>query len=76
MFNQAGFGAREGAKDRPAACQMNVTVHLPEVATDPGCVGSRQIRPYVFEGRRLTLSDVEKDDPSVVRWKIVWAKVH
>jgi hypothetical protein len=44
------------------------------VATDPGYVGSRQIRPYVFEGGRLILSDVEKDDPMVARWKIVWEK--
>lgn len=51
-------------------------VHLPEIATDPGYVGSRQIRPYLLEGRRLILSDVEKDDPSVARWKIVWQKVH
>src|SRR5215469_15672190 len=29
-----------------------------------GYVGSRQIRPYRFEGGRLILSDVEKDDPS------------
>lgn len=50
-------------------------VHLPEVATDPGYVGSRQIRPYNFEGGRLVLSDVEKDDPTVARWKIVWEKV-
>ena len=47
-------------------------IHLPEVATDPGYVGPRQVRPYVFEGGRLVLSDVEKDDPSVARWKIVW----
>jgi hypothetical protein len=50
-------------------------IHLPEVATDPGYVGSRQVRPYVFEGGRLVLSDVEKDDPAVARWKIVWEKV-
>jgi len=50
-------------------------IHLPEVATDPGYVGSRQIRPYHLEGRRLILSDVEKDDPAVARWKIVWEKV-
>ena len=50
-------------------------VHLPEVATDPGYVGSRQVRPYRLEGNRLILSDVEKDDPSVARWKIVWEKV-
>jgi hypothetical protein len=50
-------------------------VHLPEVATDPGYVGSRQSRPYRFEGGRLIFSDVEKDDPSVARWQIVWEKV-
>jgi hypothetical protein len=50
-------------------------IHLPEVATDPGYVGSRQIRPYRFEGDKLILSDVEKNDPEVVRWKIVWEKV-
>jgi hypothetical protein len=49
-------------------------VHLPEVATDPGYVGSRQVRPYHFEGGRLILSDVENDDPSVARWKLVWEK--
>jgi hypothetical protein len=50
-------------------------VHLPEVATNPGYVGSRQVRPFVFEGGRLVLSDIEKDDPTVSRWKIVWEKV-
>jgi len=50
-------------------------VHLPEVATDPGYVGSRQIRPFVLEGRRLILSDDAKGDPSVARWKIIWEKV-
>jgi hypothetical protein len=50
-------------------------VHLPEVATNPGYVGSRQIRPFTFQDRRLILSDVEKNDPTVARWKIVWEKV-
>jgi hypothetical protein len=50
-------------------------IHLPEVATDPGYVGSRQIRPYRFEGDKLILGDVVKDDPQIVRWKIVWEKV-
>ena len=49
-------------------------VHLPQVATDPGYVGSQQIRPYAFEGDRLILSDVVKNDPTVARWKIVWEK--
>src|SRR4051794_39144140 len=53
--------------------QMQI-IHLPEVASDPGYVGSRQVRPYVFEDGRLVLSDIEKDDPSVARWKIVWEK--
>ena len=51
-------------------------VHLPEMATDPSFVGSRQIRPYIFEGDRLVFSDLEKNDPSVARWKIVWEKAH
>ena len=50
-------------------------IHLPEVATDPGYVGSRQIRPYKFEEGRLVLGDVETQTPGVVRWKIVWEKV-
>ena len=50
-------------------------VHMPEVGTDPGYVGSRQIRPYTFQDGRLILSDVEKSDPTVARWKIVWEKV-
>jgi len=50
-------------------------VHLPEVATNPAYVGSRQVRPYHLAGNRLILSDVEKDDPLVARWKIVWEKV-
>ena len=51
-------------------------IHLPEVATDTGYVGSRQIRPYTFENGRLILSDVEKDDSTVARWKIVWERAH
>ncbi|HUA16143.1 MAG TPA: lipocalin-like domain-containing protein [Verrucomicrobiae bacterium] len=50
-------------------------VHLPEIATKPEYVGSRQVRPYRFEGSRLILSDVEREDPSVARWQIVWEKV-
>jgi Lipocalin-like domain len=50
-------------------------VHLPEVATDPAYMGSRQVRPYRFESGRLILSDVERNDPSVARWTIVWEKV-
>jgi hypothetical protein len=55
--------------------QQEAIVHLPEVASVPAFVGSRQVRPYRFEDRRLIFSDVEKDDPAVARWKIVWEKV-
>jgi Lipocalin-like domain len=50
-------------------------VHIPEVASNPGYIGSRQVRPYEFEGDSLIFSDVEKHDPSISRWKIVWEKV-
>jgi hypothetical protein len=50
-------------------------IHLPQVATDPGYVGSRQVRPYTFQDGRLILGDEEKEDPAVARWKIVWEKV-
>ena len=52
----------------------NRLVHLPEVATGRAFEGSRQIRPYKFEDGRLVLSDVETQEPGVVRWKIVWEK--
>lgn len=55
--------------------EQNQIVHLPEVATNPGYVGTRQIRPYRFEGSQLILSDAEKNDPSVTHWKLVWEKV-
>ena len=54
--------------------QQERIIHMPEVATDPEWVGSRQIRPYRFEGGRLILSDVERNDPAIKRWKIVWEK--
>ena len=50
-------------------------VHMPEVASNPEYVGSRQIRPYEFQRDRLIFSDVEKHDKSISRWKIVWEKV-
>lgn len=55
--------------------ERNHIVHLPEVATGSGFVGSRQIRPYQFEGNRLIFSDIEKEHAEVARWKIVWEKV-
>jgi hypothetical protein len=51
-------------------------IHLPEVATDPGYVGSRQSRPYSFQDGRLIFSSDIKNDPTVARFKIVWEKAH
>ena len=50
-------------------------VHLPETATYPGYVGSRQIRPYTLEGNRLIIGDVVREDPEIAGWRIVWEKV-
>jgi hypothetical protein len=55
--------------------EQEAIVHLPEVASDPEYVGSRQVRPYRFEDGKLIFSDVEKDDSAVTCWKIVWEKV-
>lgn len=55
--------------------KLEQIIHLPELASAPGYAGSRQIRPYRFEGDRLVFSDVERNDPAVARWKIVWEKV-
>jgi hypothetical protein len=49
-------------------------IHLPEVASDPGWVGTRQVRPYTFEGGRLIFSDIERRNPAISQWKIVWEK--
>ena len=50
-------------------------VHLPEIATANGYAGSRQVRPYQFEGQRLIFSDIEKEDADAESSKIVWEKV-
>jgi hypothetical protein len=55
--------------------KLHQLIHLPEVSTIPGYAGTRQIRPYSVDGERLVLSDLEKEIPGVVRWRIVWEKV-
>ena len=54
----------------------NTLVHLPEVSTGPGFVATRQVRPYRFEGNRMTFSDIVEDESEVASWKIVWEKVN
>lgn len=48
--------------------------HYPEVALDPNLVGTRQKRPYSFDGEILTFSDKDTT-PGVERYAISWKKV-
>ena len=50
-------------------------VHLPEVSMTQGYIGTRQIRPYRFEGNRLILEDRANGDSEIMAWRIVWKKV-
>jgi hypothetical protein len=49
--------------------------HLPEVAWKPGFVGTRQPRPFSFDGDLLIFSDKETDEPGAVSYAITWRKV-
>jgi hypothetical protein len=56
--------------------QHNLLIHLPEVSTGPSYVGTRQIRPYQFDGDRIVLSGgTVEDEPDLASWKIVWEKI-
>jgi hypothetical protein len=50
-------------------------VHLPEVALWPNYPGTKQVRPYRFEGDRLIYGSKVTDDPEIVAWQIVWERV-
>ena len=51
-------------------------VHLPEVSTGPGYLGTRQIRPYKFDGNRMILSGgAVEDQPEIAWWTVVWERV-
>jgi hypothetical protein len=57
--------------------EANKTVwHYPELASDQGYVGTKQRRPYHFEGNRLIYSGKQPpdEDQSVDRWTIVWER--
>ena len=46
-------------------------VHLPEVSTGPGYLGTRQLRPYQIEGNRLILAGgALEDEPEDHRGKL------
>jgi hypothetical protein len=52
-----------------------ILVHLPEISMTQDYIGTRQIRPFRFEGTRMILGDNEKDDLEIESWQIVWEKV-
>jgi hypothetical protein len=52
----------------------HVMMHLPELASTPDFVNSRQARPYSFEGNRVTFSGPDPT-PQGGTYRIVWEKV-
>ena len=55
---------------------QHVMWHYPEVAWKPDWVGTKQARPYRWDGDRLIFSDKWPDDgQGIDRWTIVWEKV-
>jgi ketosteroid isomerase-like protein len=55
----------------------HVMWHYPDMALDPNFAGTKQRRPYRFEGNRLIYSGKqapEEDDQTVDRWTIVWER--
>ena len=55
----------------------HVMIHLPEVTSWPGFVGSKQPRPYTFSDSRdlLAFSGKERDEPGAESYSITWRKV-
>ena len=55
----------------------HVMWHYPDLAWKPDFVGTKQSRPYRFEGNRLVFSakTPPEDKSDVEQWTIVWEKV-
>jgi hypothetical protein len=55
----------------------HVMTHLPDVASWPGFVGSKQPRPYTFSdsGELLTFSGKETEEPGAESYSIIWKRV-
>ena len=53
-----------------------VMIHLPDIASWPSFVGSRQPRPYTFSdsGDLLTFSGKETEEPEAESYSITWRK--
>jgi len=52
-----------------------VMYHYPEIAGSPNYVGTKQPRPYKFNGDLLTFSDKVTNEPGVESYSITWRKV-
>jgi hypothetical protein len=52
----------------------HVIYHYPEVAQDPNLVGTKQRRPYKFDGDTITYSDND-NTPGVDAYTIRWKKM-
>ena len=48
--------------------------HYPEVAWMPNFVGTKQQRPYTFDGELLTFSGKTTNRPGIESWAITWRK--
>jgi hypothetical protein len=51
-----------------------VVYHLPQTASFPGFVGTKQRRPVILRGDLLTFADKITDEPGVDSYVIVWRK--
>ena len=55
--------------------EKKYVAHLPEVSLTQDYIGTRQIRPYRFDGNRMIFEDKVEDGSEVAAWQIVWEKV-
>jgi hypothetical protein len=55
---------------------QHIMWHYPEIAADPGYVGTKQPRPFRFEGDHLIFSGPQPsgENQKVDRWTIVWQR--
>jgi hypothetical protein len=53
--------------------EKSVVTHYPEVAWTPSYVGSKQVRPFKLEGKRLTIT-VTDPLPGVSKRVLVWER--
>jgi len=54
---------------------QRIVYHYPDVAWMPNYLGTKQLRPYVFDGDLLTFSDKVTGQPGVTGYSISWKKM-